>query len=100
MIERNPKRLATDGLLTDLQWSEISSSLALSHRQFQIVKYMFLGLTEHDIAHELSLSRSTVHTHLERLYRKVGVTNRMELAIRISQEFIALSFTDDDRLIA
>ncbi|MCG8405712.1 MAG: helix-turn-helix transcriptional regulator [Phycisphaerales bacterium] len=76
-------------LLTDTQWRSIGTLLGLSTREFQIVQCIFDDMKEAAIAHELSISAHTVHTHIERLYRKTGVSNRCSLLIRIFAEFIS-----------
>ena len=41
------------------------------------------GLTNQEICEELYLSLATVKTHLGRLFDKLQVTNRVQLAIRV-----------------
>lgn len=48
----------------------------LSPRQEQIVVRIALGDTDKEIALQLGISERTVRTHLERLYRSLGVHNR------------------------
>jgi DNA-binding NarL/FixJ family response regulator len=47
-----------------------------SPRQAQIVALVALGLVDKEIAGRLGVSVSTVRTHLQRLYRKMGVHSR------------------------
>jgi DNA-binding NarL/FixJ family response regulator len=42
------------------------------------------------IASRLRMSRNTVHTHLERLYRKVSVTSRSQLIVRLFHTYMAI----------
>jgi DNA-binding NarL/FixJ family response regulator len=37
------------------------------------------------IAHQLGIAESTVATHLKRVYRKLGVSSRAELALKLSR---------------
>jgi DNA-binding NarL/FixJ family response regulator len=76
-------------VLSDEQWHRLATALKLSSRQLQIVKCMFDDQIETGIGRELSISEHTVHTHIERLYRKLEVSSRSELLVRIFAEFLA-----------
>jgi DNA-binding NarL/FixJ family response regulator len=56
----------------------IKQQLGLSRREQQLMEMISRGLTNKEIAAELSLSEQTVKNHIHRIIRKVGVTNRME----------------------
>jgi DNA-binding CsgD family transcriptional regulator len=61
-------------------WKRLLRSLDLSGRESQIVScFLQLHDREDAIAQHLGLSKHTIHTHLERLYRKVGVNSRSQL---------------------
>lgn len=79
-------------------WGKIAQSLKLSGRELQIVQGVFDDHTEYAIARNLNLSPHTVHTYCERLYRKLVVTNRVKLVLRIANEFIALTFAPESKL--
>jgi DNA-binding CsgD family transcriptional regulator len=70
-------------LLSDVQWGLVRTSLSLSRREFEIAECIFEEKTEAQIAAELSISRHTVHTHLERLYRKLGVRSRAGAVVQV-----------------
>jgi DNA-binding NarL/FixJ family response regulator len=72
-------------------WREIARSLKLSGQELQIVRGVFNDYTESAIASQLCISPHTVHTHCERLYHKLGVTDRVKLVLRIMTEFLALT---------
>jgi DNA-binding NarL/FixJ family response regulator len=71
----------------------IADSLDLSDRQLEIVRCVFDGLDETSISRELDISHHTVHTYLDRLYRKVGVKSRCELVVQV---FLAYLSRQDD----
>jgi DNA-binding CsgD family transcriptional regulator len=61
-------------------WARVVVSLKLSSRERQIVECMLAGVdSEVLIGERLGMSSRTVHTHLERLYRKLSVTSRSQL---------------------
>jgi DNA-binding CsgD family transcriptional regulator len=62
----------------------------LSERERQIAEAVFDDQKESVIAVHLGISSHTVHTHLERLYRKLGVTSRVTLVSRVFVEYLWL----------
>lgn len=54
---------------------------ALSFREKQIVELVQEAKLNKEIAYELHLTEGTIKEYLNRIFRKVGVTNRTELAI-------------------
>ncbi len=49
---------------------------ALTEREFGILKLVASGLSNQEIADELTLSRLTVETHVKRIYSKLAVHSR------------------------
>ena len=56
----------------------------LSETERQIVELVVAGRRNREVAAELSLSPNTVAWNLSKIYRKLGVTSRTELAARLS----------------
>ena len=54
---------------------------ALSPREEAVVRYVALGLRNAEVASALSISVETVKTHLNSVFRKLGVRDRVELAL-------------------
>lgn len=52
-----------------------------SHREQQIVRFIVDGCSNQDIARRLDLRLQTVKNHLSRIYRRLGVPNRVQLAV-------------------
>lgn len=57
-----------------------NQEIALSSRERQIVDLVVEGRTNKQIAEELYLSENTIKTHMSRIFRKVGVNGRSQLA--------------------
>jgi two-component system, NarL family, nitrate/nitrite response regulator NarL len=53
----------------------------LTRRELEIVTTVATGLTNKDIAKRFSLSEETVKHHLTKIFSKLGVANRVELAL-------------------
>jgi len=57
----------------------------LSEREQEVLKHLVDGLSEKQVAAELSLSPDTVHTYVKRLYEKLQVRSRSELLSRAAK---------------
>jgi DNA-binding NarL/FixJ family response regulator len=53
----------------------------LSFREKQVVKLVTEAKLNKEIAHELHLSEGTIKEYLNRIFRKLGTSNRTELAV-------------------
>ena len=78
-------------LFTEQTWEQIARSLGLSGREVQIVRGVFDDRVESTIAADLGISTHTVHTHFDRLHRKLGVGTRTGLMLRVTRQFLALT---------
>jgi DNA-binding NarL/FixJ family response regulator len=58
-----------------------SSSLDLSPRQQEIVDLLVLGKSNKEMADKLCLSNDTVKAHLQHIFRKIGVSSRLEAVV-------------------
>jgi DNA-binding NarL/FixJ family response regulator len=85
-VELKPTMRAGRSILSHDAWKTIAKSLRISHRELEIIQGIFDDRKELAIADELKISMHTVHTHLERLYRKLGVSSRVALVLYILSE--------------
>ena len=69
--------------LSDLQWHRVVQRLQLSPREAEIAAYLMNGKKEPTIADTLDISEHTVHSHVRRLYGKLGVHDRLAMITRI-----------------
>src|SRR5688572_20258494 len=69
-------------LLRTGEWRLIDRELKLSAREHDIVELVLADVKESAMGALLGISPHTVHTHLERLYRKLGVRGRVQLVVR------------------
>jgi len=53
----------------------------LTPREQQVVAAVVSGLTNKDIARQLSVSEDTIKHHVSNIFDKLGVSNRLELAL-------------------
>jgi DNA-binding NarL/FixJ family response regulator len=55
---------------------------ALTERELEIFERLASGKSNHDIAHELSLSTNTVHNHIASILAKLHLENRIQAAVQ------------------
>ena len=94
-----PRRsLLGASMFSDEEWRRIGRTLALSERELQLARGVFDDLTEVAIADQMGISPHTVHTHCERLHHKLSVATRVQLVLRIIEEFLHVSPNTPSRL--
>lgn len=59
--------------------AEVAVTYGLSAREAELLPYAFQGYTSTYIAKALFISDNTVRSHLKNIYRKLGVSSKMEL---------------------
>ncbi len=75
------------GLIQALQLAQTRQTedpvqkFALTPRELEVVAAIVEGYSNKDIAKKFSISEQTVKHHLSRIFDKVGVSNRLELAL-------------------
>jgi len=65
------------------EWEQVVQSLSLSPQQARIVDLILRGLKDKHIAEQLKLSIWTVRTHLNRIFARLDVDDRVELVVRV-----------------
>jgi DNA-binding NarL/FixJ family response regulator len=60
---------------------EAKNTYGLTPRELEVVGSIVTGLTNREIAGKFSISEQTVKHHLSNIFDKVGVSNRLELAL-------------------
>jgi two-component system response regulator DevR len=61
-------------------------SSPLSHTQLEILRLIAGGFSNREIADRIHLSENTVKSHIQQIFRKLEVGNRVEAALRASKE--------------
>lgn len=67
----------------------------LTEREFNVISLVTKGMTNNEIADNLHISVHTVKAHLEAIYEKFEVTNRVQAVIKA----VLLGLIDLNRLI-
>ncbi|MBK8013146.1 MAG: response regulator transcription factor [Deltaproteobacteria bacterium] len=58
--------------------SASSNGISLTNRELEILQIVAKGLSNQEAARVIGLSRATIRTHLEHVYEKLDVSNRVE----------------------
>ena len=64
-----------------LKKGPLDQTRMLSHRQRRVAELVAGGLKNHEIASQLGIGAHVVRNYLSAIYDKVGVSNRVELAL-------------------
>lgn len=86
-----PDRPLNSELFSGEAWAAIARNLELSGREREIVQGVFDDKTEFAIAVDLGISPHTIHTHFERLHRKLHARDRTQILLHIVREFLTLT---------
>jgi DNA-binding NarL/FixJ family response regulator len=72
---------SVNALIGGLRAPSGGGSLSLTPREVDIVRRVAKGASNKDIAWDLKMGEQTVKNHLRRIFRKLHVANRVELAL-------------------
>lgn len=62
----------------DNKYQQLQEQFNLSKREAQIMQYIVNGTRNSEIAHKLGINESTVRVHVYHIFKKLGVTSRIE----------------------
>lgn len=88
---RSAPRRAGSAIFSGPVWHALARHLELSGRELSILQAIFNNQVEFGIAKDLGISTHTVHTHVERLHRKLQVTSRTQLITEVMSKFLLLT---------
>ncbi|MBV9072088.1 MAG: response regulator transcription factor [Acidobacteria bacterium] len=57
----------------------------LTARELQIARLVARGYSNHEVGTTLQISTQTVKNHLQSIFRKLALENRVELTIHVTQ---------------
>jgi DNA-binding NarL/FixJ family response regulator len=77
-------------LISGLRQAGTAGASSLTPREVDIVRRVARGASNKDIAAHLDMGEQTVKNHLRRIFRKLQVANRVELALMAIEHEAAL----------
>ena len=78
-------------IFTEVQWDDLEDHLGLPKRQRQVIRHLFEGRSDKQIAEAIGIALPTVRSHLCRIYSKFDVQDRTELVLHVMGEFIHMN---------
>jgi DNA-binding NarL/FixJ family response regulator len=76
---RNHEALDVSSMIREIEDEVPNSSVSLTSREEQVVRFTLSGMTDRDIGERLNIREETVKRHLARMSDKLGISNRSEL---------------------
>jgi DNA-binding NarL/FixJ family response regulator len=80
------RRAAAGGLAFSIRPSSAASRVRLSERELDVVRLVVDGRSNDEIAARLGIGAKTVESHLRRLFERLDIASRTELATRALRE--------------
>jgi DNA-binding NarL/FixJ family response regulator len=72
-----------DPIFTEDEWISLHKLLELPPRQRQVIRQLFDGHSDKQIADQIGIALPTVRSHLRRLYTRFDVQDRTELVLHV-----------------
>jgi len=72
-----------DDLISEHEWMQLRAHWGLSRQQTEIMKRVFRGEPEGEIARDLMILPCTVRTQIDHVYREFGLSNRLHLVLYV-----------------
>ena len=66
----------------------VASTSALTRREYEVAELLARGLGSCEIALTLSISAETVKVHIQHIYRKMGVKNRVDMILSLQSRTV------------
>lgn len=85
-IEQTGTKDMTEGMNDDDRLEWMAQQHHLTVRELDVMKLVYKGKNNAEIADELFISINTVKKHLKNIYEKIGTSNRMELIYIVNQK--------------
>ena len=82
-----PNRRNQGEIFSEAELGQLVEELSLSPRQTGIVRCLFAGCSDKQIANQMQIHIPTVRTHITRLFRKFDVDDREGLILHIFGHF-------------
>ena len=83
-----PPRGRGRNALHEEEWAELARRWGLSTKKLWVVKGVLDGWSRKKIAEKNDITVGTVHSHINGLYKRLGVSSHAELVVRVFREFL------------
>jgi DNA-binding CsgD family transcriptional regulator len=96
-VSQESARIQSTLSILSINWDSVCSALQFSKRETDIFRLLLTDHSERAVALQLQISTHTVHSHIERLYRKLGVRSRSSLIVLVFETWVRLEFAKQRR---
>ena len=90
----------TISLLGDKQWLRIQRWHHLTDRELQVAELVCRGFNNEDIAAKLKIKYGTVKTHIQNIYRKVHIKNKIQMILKFVDTATKLTAKSDTSAVS
>jgi DNA-binding NarL/FixJ family response regulator len=59
--------------------NQLQSAYKITDREFEVIELIITGISSTDVAEKLRISERTVEAHLNNIYKKMNVKNKIEM---------------------
>ena len=73
-------------LRVDVIWRYLGRMADLTPREYQVAKLVASGYANKEIGRRLKISEQTVKNHIQSIFRKLALNNRVELTIQLTHK--------------
>lgn len=77
-----------------VMWDRVMSALGLAPQEARAVERILRGMSDKQIALDMKIGEPTLRTYLTRVFRHVGVDDRVQLVLRVFAEARSLANGD------
>jgi len=84
--EKDSNDNENDGFSNTMKFESSMTEYGLTPREREVLRLAKIGLTNEEIGLKLHISKATVKKHLENVFKKVQVTNRVELIHKLENK--------------
>ena len=68
-----------------MRWDAVKEAYRLCPRELEVLRLLYDGLINKQIASQLGIERSTVATYIRRIYAKVGPRRRDQVLLEVAR---------------
>lgn len=86
LLEKSITRYFQNLFLQDSNQKDVPDTSVITFRESEVLNCLRKGCSDKQIAEALSISPSTVHTHLKKIFEKLGVHTRTEAVLKHLQK--------------
>ena len=85
-MPQSPTKTAGE-IFSEYEWQQLEKELEIPRRQSDVIRCLFSGYSDKQIAKHMNVAIPTVRTHMSRAFQKFDLNDREELILHIISHF-------------